>query len=72
MHSYLKEDILCLCALDMAYTDFTQKKSYMTIGTILQRKSINRLHNRIASIEKMVSKMKELPWPIYKIKLGTQ
>jgi L-alanine-DL-glutamate epimerase-like enolase superfamily enzyme len=25
----------------------------------------------IASIEKMVSKMKELPWPIYKIKLGT-
>lgn len=26
----------------------------------------------IASIEKMVSKMQELPWPIYKIKLGTQ
>lgn len=26
----------------------------------------------IASIEKMVTKMKELPWPIYKIKLGTQ
>ncbi|MEY4037879.1 MAG: hypothetical protein RIR67_189, partial [Bacteroidota bacterium] len=26
----------------------------------------------IASIEKMVAKMEELPWPIYKIKLGTQ
>jgi hypothetical protein len=24
------------------------------------------------AIEKMVSKMKELPWPIYKIKLGTK
>ena len=26
----------------------------------------------IASIEKMVAKMQELPWPIYKIKLGTK
>ncbi|MGK0325055.1 MAG: hypothetical protein ACJA1D_000394 [Polaribacter sp.] len=26
----------------------------------------------IDSTEKMVQKMKELPWPIYKIKLGTK
>jgi hypothetical protein len=36
-----KEDLFALCALDMAlYTDlYAQKKerSYMTIGTILQR-----------------------------------
>jgi hypothetical protein len=39
----------------------------MTIGTILQRKQLTDYTIRIASIEKMVSKMKELPWPIYKI-----
>ncbi len=26
----------------------------------------------IATVEKMVQKMKELPWPLYKIKLGTE
>jgi hypothetical protein len=38
MHSYLKEDLFALCALDMALI-YTRKKerSYMTIGTILQR-----------------------------------
>jgi hypothetical protein len=26
MHSYLKEDLFALCALDMAYTDLCAKK----------------------------------------------
>jgi hypothetical protein len=47
MHSYLKEDLFALCALDMAYTDlYAQKeRSYMTIE-LYYRESINRLHNR--------------------------
>jgi L-alanine-DL-glutamate epimerase-like enolase superfamily enzyme len=65
-----------LCALDLAYNDlyarkkgkkllelwnYTPEKNPMTDYTI-----------GIASIEKMVEKMQELPWPIYKIKLGTK
>ena len=30
-----------------------------------------RLYHRDRPIEKMIEKMQELPWPIYKIKLGT-
>jgi hypothetical protein len=43
----------------------------MTIELYYREQSINRLHNRDCYRE-MVSKMKELPWPIYKIKLGTR
>lgn len=41
MHSYLREDLFALCALDMAYTDLYARKkgkSCMTIGTIRQRR----------------------------------
>jgi hypothetical protein len=38
------------------YWNYTTENNPLTDYTI-----------RIASIEKMVSKMKELPWPIYKI-----
>jgi L-alanine-DL-glutamate epimerase-like enolase superfamily enzyme len=66
-----KRGYICLCALDMAYTDFMQKKSYMTIELYYRENPLTDYTIGIASIEKMVSKMKELPWPIYKIKLGT-
>jgi hypothetical protein len=48
MHSYLKEDLFALCALDMAYTDLCaqKEKSYMTIELYYREQSINRLHNR--------------------------
>jgi hypothetical protein len=52
MHSYLKEDLFALCALDMAYTDLYARKkerSYMTIELYYREQSINRLHNGIAS-----------------------
>jgi hypothetical protein len=56
----------------MAYTDlYAQKgKSYMTIGTIHRENPLTD-YNQVASIEKMVSKMKELPWPIYKVPTKT-
>lgn len=64
-----------ICALDLAAHDLYGK---------LQNKPLHKIWNTsdvtypitnytigIASIEKMVAKLKEKPWPIYKIKLGT-
>jgi len=75
IHPYLRENMFALCALDMAYTDLYARKK----GKKLYEYWNYSIHNNpltdytigIASIDKMVSKMKELPWPIYKIKLGT-
>ena len=76
MYSYLKEDMFALCALDLAYNDLYARKrgkklyelwNYNTSNNPLTDYTIG-----IASIEKMVAKMEELPWPIYKIKLGTK
>ena len=75
MHPYLKENMFALCALDMAYTDLYArkkgKKLYEYWNYSIQNNPLTDYTIGIASIEKMVSKMKELPWPIYKIKLGT-
>jgi L-alanine-DL-glutamate epimerase-like enolase superfamily enzyme len=75
IHPYLKEDMFALCALDMAYTDLyarkKEKKLYELWDYKIDKKPLTDYTIGIASIDKMVSKMKELPWPIYKIKLGT-
>jgi L-alanine-DL-glutamate epimerase-like enolase superfamily enzyme len=75
IHPYLKEDMFALCALDMAYTDLYArkkgKKLYDLWGYTIDKNPLTDYTIGIASIDKMVSKMKELPWPIYKIKLGT-
>jgi L-alanine-DL-glutamate epimerase-like enolase superfamily enzyme len=72
---YLKEDMFALCALDMAYTDLYArkkgKKLYELWEYTIDKNPLTDYTIGIASIEKMLSKMKELPWPIYKIKLGT-
>ncbi len=75
IHPFLKDNLFALCALDMAYTDLYARKKgkklydlwhYTTENNPLTNYTIG-----IDSIPKMVAKMKELPWPIYKIKLGT-
>ncbi|HEY4618900.1 MAG TPA: dipeptide epimerase [Flavobacterium sp.] len=75
VHPYLKEDMFALCALDMAYTDLYArrkgKKLYDLWDYTIDKNPLTDYTIGIASIDKMVSKMKELPWPIYKIKLGT-
>jgi L-alanine-DL-glutamate epimerase-like enolase superfamily enzyme len=73
---FLSSNMFALCALDMAYNDLYARKK----GKKLYELWDFSTHNNpltdytigIASIEKMVAKMKELPWPIYKIKLGTK
>jgi L-alanine-DL-glutamate epimerase-like enolase superfamily enzyme len=67
--------MFALCALDMAFTDLYARKKgkklyeYWNYNT--DKNPLTDYTIGIASIEKMVAKMKELPWPIYKIKLGT-
>lgn len=75
-YQFLKDDMFALCALDMAYNDLYArkkgKKLYELWGYSTDNNPKTDYTIGIDSIEKMVSKMKELPWPIYKIKLGTK
>jgi len=76
MHPHLKNDMFALCALDLAYNDLYSrkkgKKLYDLWGYDISNNPMTDYTIGIASVEKMVEKMKELPWPIYKIKLGTK
>jgi len=75
VYPYLKHDMFALCALDMAFNDLYArkkgKKLYELWNYTIENNPLTDYTIGIASIEKMVEKMKELPWPIYKIKLGT-
>lgn len=76
LYPHFKNNMFLLCALDEAYTDlFTRKKGvklYEYWGLELKNLPQSNYTIGIDSIENMVSKMKEMPWPIYKIKLGTK
>src|SRR5659263_323590 len=75
-HKLLGNDMFALCALDIAYNDLYArkkgKKLYELWGYSTDNNPKTDYTIGIDSIEKMASKMKELPWPIYKIKLGTK
>jgi len=76
IYPHLKNNMFALCALDLAYNDlYARKKSkklYELWGYDTHNNPLTDYTIGIASIEKMIAKMKELPWPIYKIKLGTK
>jgi L-alanine-DL-glutamate epimerase-like enolase superfamily enzyme len=63
------------CALDMAAWDlFTKKrgqKLYEYLGLDPSRIPLTNYTIGIDTVEKMLAKMKEVDWPLYKIKLGT-
>ncbi|SHN24924.1 L-alanine-DL-glutamate epimerase [Cyclobacterium lianum] len=63
------------CALDMAAWDLYAKSKNQKLYELLQLNPVDipttNFTIGIAPIPKMVEKMKELDWPIYKIKLGT-
>lgn len=65
-----------ICALDLAahdlYGKLLGKPLYEIWDTTTDHYPITNYTIGLASIEEMVAKMKENPWPIYKIKLGTQ
>ncbi|AWG21703.1 dipeptide epimerase [Flavobacterium faecale] len=76
IHPFLQDDLFALCALDMAYNDLYArkkgKKLYQLWDHPITNNPITNYTIGIDTIDKMVEKMEELPWPIYKIKLGTQ
>lgn len=65
-----------ICALDLAawdlYGKIKGKPLYELWGTSIENYPTTNYTIGLDSIEKMLSKMKETPWPIYKIKLGTE
>jgi L-alanine-DL-glutamate epimerase-like enolase superfamily enzyme len=77
-HQFLIEKGLSnfsICALDIAahdlYGKILGKPLYEIWGTTIDKYPTTNYTVGIASIEKMMAKMQETPWPIYKIKLGT-
>lgn len=71
-----KENLFALCALDIAYTDlYTKRKGEKLVdywGLDIAKNPMTDYTIGIDTVANMVAKMKELPWPIYKIKLGTK
>ncbi|NDV43848.1 dipeptide epimerase [Flagellimonas sediminis] len=65
-----------LCALDLAANDLygklKEKPLYEIWGTNTSYYPTTNYTIGIDTIEKMVEKLKEKPWPVYKIKLGTK
>jgi L-alanine-DL-glutamate epimerase-like enolase superfamily enzyme len=76
MYPYLKNDMFALCALDLAYNDLYAKKHHKKLYELWKLDTSNNPITNytigIDSIDNMVKKMEEMPWPIYKIKLGTK
>lgn len=77
-HEFLSKKGLgnfALCAMDLAahdlYGKLLGKPLYELWGTRIDTYPVTNYTIGIDSIDKMVSKMQETPWPIYKIKLGT-
>ena len=74
---YLKDEHpFALCALDIAANDLWAKKKglplYKAWGLDPSNNPITDYTIGIDTLEKMVDKMQEVPFPLYKIKLGTK
>lgn len=75
LHHLLPNNPFLVSALDMAGWDLfgkmEKKNLYKIWNTEWANLPVTDYTIGIDSIEKMVAKMKSMPWPIYKIKLGT-
>ncbi|ULQ53946.1 dipeptide epimerase [Flavihumibacter fluvii] len=75
LHHLLPKNGFLVCALDMAAWDIFGKIKRQPLcqlfGADPQKMPVTDYTIGIDSIEKMVAKMQEQPWPVYKIKLGT-
>jgi L-alanine-DL-glutamate epimerase-like enolase superfamily enzyme len=75
LHHLFPENPFLVCALDMAAWDLfgrmKGKKLYELWNTSWVNTPVTDYTIGIDSIGKMLSKMQEKPWPVYKVKLGT-
>jgi len=72
----LRDNYFALCALDCAFWDYYAKLNKKTTRSYFVKDKLETpLSNftiGIASLETMKQKILEQPWPVYKIKLGTE
>ena len=75
LHHLLPQNPFLVCALDMAgwdlYGKMNKKQLHVLWKTDISKNPLTDYTIGIDTIENMVNKMNEKPWPIYKIKLGT-
>jgi L-alanine-DL-glutamate epimerase-like enolase superfamily enzyme len=75
LHHLIPDNPFLVCALDMAawdiYGKMKRKQLYQLWDLDISKNPLTDITIGIDSIENMVLKMEETPWPIYKIKLGT-
>src|SRR6185436_13545020 len=75
LHHLFPQNSFLVCALDIAawdlYGKMKKKKLYELWNGDISKNPICDYTIGIDTIDKMVAKMKEKPWPIYKIKVGT-
>ena len=75
LHHLLPQDPFLVCALDLAswdlYGKMKRKQLYQLWNLDISKNPLTDLTIGIDTIENMVAKIKETPWPVYKIKLGT-
>ena len=75
LHHLLPQNNFLVCALDIAawdmYAKLKQQKLYDVWKGNVQQNPVTDYTIGIDSIDNMVAKLKEKPWPIYKIKVGT-
>jgi len=75
LHHLFPNNNFLVCALDIAAWDLfgkiRNKKLYEPCNGDISKNPVTDYIIGIDNIETMVAKMKEKPWPIYKIKVGT-
>ena len=75
LHHLFPQNSFLVCALDMAgwdlYGKLKRKQLHQLWGLDIANAPLTDFTIGIDSTQNMVNKMKEKPWPIYKIKVGT-
>jgi L-alanine-DL-glutamate epimerase-like enolase superfamily enzyme len=75
LHHLIPENPFLVCALDIAawdlYGKLQKKPLYNCWKLNINEGPLTDYTIGIDSVEKMLQKMREKPWPIYKVKLGT-
>lgn len=75
LHHLFPDNSFLVCALDIAawdlYGKIKKKKLYELWNGDISKNPLTDYTIGIDTIDNMVAKMKEKPWPIYKIKVGT-
>lgn len=76
LHHLFPNNPFLVCALDMAawdiYGKLKRKPLYQLWGLSFDSAPLTDYTIGIDTVDKMVEKMQEKPWPIYKVKLGTK